>query len=298
MGVDVQACSIESTIDGFLIPCKIWRNKNDELPNIKHRASITAAVLFIHGGMFSKGDCDSHPKLLQALSEDVNMIIITSSFRNGAVEPEKTGKTMQDLVDVSDYFQSNFMPEQRLPYGVIGSSSGGYFALALAAQKILRFDFCIPICPVAHPNRRATYLKNCISQNAKPTAGCGVHTAEAATRILNSQLSFWETEEAMEAAGECLRENNNAVPTLLIMGAADTNVPMHVCELVQAWATRTIVLGGAGHEIQNSPPVAKEGMEDGFQLYLPDIERFVKTVRMELGMGDVNMSTLSDENDS
>jgi len=282
---------VSSTKDGFSIPCKIWRaqktnNNNEEPP--------TAAALFIHGGIFARGDLNSHPAVSRALSETLDMIIITASFRCGDVAPHRTGTSLQDLMDVSRYFRSRVFSsienkgttdKKKIPFGVIGSSSGGYFALALATQNAdITFDFCIPICPVAHPNRRALYLKACISGTASSDYYRlkNVHTVEKAQFILDTQISYWETEEAMEEAGESLRlrrDNINNLhhppPTLLIMGSADKNVPMYVCEFIQAWATRTIIVGGAGHEIQDVPPVNV----DDFQTYLWDIHQFLTTLR-------------------
>ena len=75
----------------------------------------------------------------------------------------------------------------------------------------------------------------------------------------------------MLEAGDLLKTNEKDVPTLLIIGNADLNVPMSVTEDVQAWATRTIVIGGKGHELCDE--VVKGG---GYQCYLPDIDRFLQ----------------------
>ena len=64
--------------------------------------------------------------------------------------------------------------------------------------------------------------------------------------------------------------NNNRVPTLLIIGSADKKVPFDVTNDVQSWATRTIVIGGYGHELCDE--IVKGG---GYYCYLPDIERFL-----------------------
>ena len=64
--------------------------------------------------------------------------------------------------------------------------------------------------------------------------------------------------------------HNNRVPTLLIIGSADKNVPFDVTNDVQSWATRTIVIGGYGHELCDE--IVNGG---GYYCYLPDIERFL-----------------------
>mmetsp|Transcript_19337 Transcript_19337/g.28619 ORF Transcript_19337/g.28619 Transcript_19337/m.28619 type:complete len:287 (+) Transcript_19337:49-909(+) len=267
----VEAVFVNSTKDGYDIPCKIWQAKNDQ---------PRAAAFYVHGGAFANGGCDSHPLMSRALSQTLGITIITASFRCGAVAPYRTGTTLQDLKDVTKYFKKK-VQGTGLPFGVIGSSSGGYFAMELATQvPEFQFDFCIPICPVAHPGRRASYLKDCISGKAasNPYYGQNCHTPEKAEEMLGRQLSYWETDEAMEAAGELFQSyriaNRGVPPTLLIMGAVDKNVPMHVHQLVQAWATRTIIVGGAGHEIQNEPPTG----ELNIKKFLWDIDEFLTIV--------------------
>ena len=39
-------------------------------------------------------------------------------------------------------------------------------------------------------------------------------------------------------------------PTFVVAGAQDKNVPLHLLSGLMGWANRTLVLGGAGHEIQ------------------------------------------------
>mmetsp|Transcript_14224 Transcript_14224/g.21695 ORF Transcript_14224/g.21695 Transcript_14224/m.21695 type:complete len:289 (-) Transcript_14224:33-899(-) len=271
----VEAVFVRSTKDGFDIPCKIWQAK-DNIPKV--------AAFYVHGGAFASGNCDSHPQMANALSQTLGITIITATFRCGEMAPRSTGITLHDLKDVAKYFQEK-VESRNVPFGVIGSSSGGYFALELITTQIpgIKFDFCIPICPVAHPRRRYSYLRDCVSGKAASNNDYGHHShdAETAKNMMERQLSYWETEEAMEIAGEALRWNRIAAgqssgevtPTLLIMGTADKNVPMHVNKYVQAWATRTILIGNAGHEIQNAPPV-----DNDFKKFLGDMDSFLANV--------------------
>jgi pimeloyl-ACP methyl ester carboxylesterase len=172
----------------------------------------------------------------------------------------------------------------KLPFGIIGSSSGGYFALQLcnALDECTDVQFCIPLAPVAHPEARAVYLKHCIDgttpmmTNGKDVYSSLRHTKERAQTILDNQLAYFETFKQMSLAAEAVSKNVNKIPTLLVLGAVDKNVPFTVTQQVQQqWATRTIVIGGMGHAFQNEPP------SDPTQNYMPDIDRFLKIVLNE-----------------
>lgn len=148
---------------------------------------------------------------------------------------------------------------------------GGFFALTLSQSlgpSVV--SFCVPICPVADPYKRVSYLRSSISGRAKSDGYVAFHDPEKSARILEKQLSFWRDDASMREAGEALRTNEGGVPTLLIVGSRDKNVPLDVTADVQAWATRTIVIGGRGHELCDE---LVEG--GGYHCYLPDIDRFL-----------------------
>ena len=88
---------------------------------------------------------------------------------------------------------------------------------------------------------------------------------------MQTQLGFWPDDDSMYQAGENLKRNVNNVPTLLILGSRDKNVPFDVTKMVQRWATRTIVLGGRGHEICDSIDDIRGTYHD----YMGDVERFL-----------------------
>lgn len=162
----------------------------------------------------------------------------------------------------------------RLPVGVIGSSSGGWFALHLCnSMREEPPAFCIPLCPVADPHARAVYLQHCVDSNTSKVYPYR-HAPERAREILKSQLQYFdESLDQMEQAARAVQENLHQVPTLLILASHDLNVPPQAVENVQRqWATRTVVIGnGSGHEIQNAPPA-------GYDSYIPDIDRFLSHV--------------------
>jgi pimeloyl-ACP methyl ester carboxylesterase len=82
---------------------------------------------------------------------------------------------------------------------------------------------------------------------------------------------FWESDKSMMEAGEALHSNEKNVPTLLILASKDKNVPLDVTRTIQSWATRTVVVGGQGHEICDSV----EDLRGTYHDYIPEIERFL-----------------------
>lgn len=79
-------------------------------------------MFFIHGGIFTYGDCHSHPTIANALS-CLGLAVVTASFRNGKEAPHRTNITMRDLNDVIDYVRERW---RDVPFGLVGSSSVSY----------------------------------------------------------------------------------------------------------------------------------------------------------------------------
>lgn len=260
--IKVTKTQVPSSIDddNFQIPIKIFT------PTATANSTHRAVVFFIHGGMFAFGDRDSHPTISHALCK-LGLVVVTASFRNGEEAPHETNVTMRDLIDVVDHCVKTY---KDLPFGLVGSSSGGFFAIHLSQtlDSTNKLAFCIPICPVADPFKRASYLRSSISGSAKSDGYTAVHTPEKSKFILEKQLSFWKSDESMMEARESTRSNTKNVPTLLIIGSADKNVPFAVTNEVQGWATRTVVIGGKGHELCDE-------IVSGYFCYLEDIERFL-----------------------
>merc|ERR1712232_208879 len=150
-----------------------------------------------------------------------------------------------------------------LPIGLVGSSSGGYLALAMARESakahaalsegeaFVNFAFCVALCPVAHPWKRLQYLNSCIRGTAFKDGYMVAHTEEVASAMKAKQTAYWKTEEAMKEAGEELT-TPGMLPTFVVLGGEDKNVPGDVTIGVQAWAKTTFVVGGHGHELQNA----------------------------------------------
>jgi hypothetical protein len=87
-------------------------------------------------------------------------------------------------------------------------------------------------------------------------------------------LGFWEDDTTMRQAGEVLNSSKNGTPTLLIIGSKDKNVPFEVTKVIQSWATRTIIVGGRGHELCDSVEEIRGTYDD----YIPDCMKFLDHV--------------------
>ena len=282
--VHVETVQIVSQdADQFVVNCKIWT------PTAVVNAP-RAAVLFIHGGVFCEGNQDSHTDVTRALVQEAHLAVLTCDFRDGSVATYASHKWLADLKACAVWLHERYHHHHHahtfvLPMGVVGSSSGGWFAMALANQIDMgcgndsMIQFCILLCPVAHPQARAVYLQHC-QQGTTPLAtgkdmyGGLRHAPDKAASMLQKQLRFFESYKQMAFAAERVAHNHHHVPTLLILGAHDQNVPPVVtANVVQNWAWRTVIIGSAGHEVQNIPPPACS-----YDCYLHDINRFLEAV--------------------
>ena len=205
-----------------------------------------AGVVYAHGGCFSEGDCESFEELGRGFARR-GLMVLDTSFRQGAGNPHPGA--LRDLGDVAAWANDKF---NDLTWGVAGSSSGGYLALALAADPLnwgseMEFSFTLALCPVADPLARAEYLRAVINGTSDVDED-NRHTPERAKEILASQLSYFPGGDAEMAAARDLVEEYNG-PLFVVAGAWDKNVPLHVLSGLMDWAERTLVLR-RGHEIQ------------------------------------------------
>ena len=205
-----------------------------------------AGVVYAHGGCFSEGTCESFEELGRGFARR-GLMVLDTSFRQGATNPHPGA--LRDLGDVAAWANDKF---NDLSWGVAGSSSGGYLALALAADPMhwgceMEFYFTLALCPVADPLARAEYLRAVINGTSNVDED-NRHTPERAKEILASQLSYFPGGDAEMAAARDLVEEYNG-PLFVVAGAWDKNVPLHVLSGLMDWAERTLVLR-RGHEIQ------------------------------------------------
>ena len=205
-----------------------------------------AGVVYAHGGCFSEGDCESFEELGRGFARR-GLMVLDTSFRQGAGNPHPGA--LRDLGDVAAWANDKF---NDLTWGVAGSSSGGYMALALAADPFrwgcaMDFSFTLALCPVADPLARANYLRAVINGTSEIEPR---HEPERARQILENQLSYFPggDDQMREAAG--LVNEYAMGQTFVVAGGQDKNVPLHVLSKVIPRASRTLVLGRAGHEVQ------------------------------------------------
>ena len=201
---------------------------------------------------------------------NAGLIVVDTSYRQGSAHPHPAATN--DLADVTRWTRK-LWPEYAV--GVVGSSSGGWYAMAMAAgpPDDIPFPFAIALCPVANPGLRAAYLRSCIALTAEADGYSLYHTPESATSMLETQKGYFETDEAMVSAGDMLnvagKYHNNPTRSLVILGSADKNVPPVVTAALQSWATETVTLGGYGHELQKEPP------SDLKDTYMPRLRQFI-----------------------
>jgi hypothetical protein len=123
--VQIKDITIASTItnDDFSIPIKIYQ------PSANKQQQPRAAVFFIHGGIFALNDASSHPTIATALCELCGLVVVTASFRCGAMAPHGSGVTMRDLRDVVEFVRGGgggmWEGGADVPFGLVGSSSVG-----------------------------------------------------------------------------------------------------------------------------------------------------------------------------
>ena len=205
-----------------------------------------AGVVYAHGGCFSEGDCESFEELGRGFARR-GLMVLDTSFRQGAGNPHPGA--LRDLGDVAAWANDKF---NDLTWGVAGSSSGGYLAMALAADPFrwgcaMDFSFTLALCPVADPLARANYLRAVINGTSEIEPR---HEPERARQILENQLSYFPGGDDQMREARALVNEFAMGQVFIVAGAQDKNVPLHVLSKVIPRANRTLVLGRAGHEVQ------------------------------------------------
>ena len=234
--------------DGHAIDARVYAPAAKEMflrQEPEHGVAF-AGVIYAHGGCFAEGTCESFEQLGRGFARR-GLMVLDTSFRQGATNPHPGA--LRDLGDVAAWARRTF-PD--LAWGVSGSSSGGFFALALAADPRRwgagpgRFAFRLALCPVADPLARAEYLRAVINGTSDVSPR---HEPQRAQEILTNQLSYFPGgDDQMQEAANLVTPT--PFPTLVVAGAQDKNVPLHVLMPLMGWVDRTLVLGERGHEIQ------------------------------------------------
>ena len=235
--------------DGHAIDARVYAPAAKEMflrQEPEHGVAF-AGVIYAHGGCFAEGTCESFEQLGRGFARR-GLMVLDTSFRQGATNPHPGA--LRDLGDVAAWARRTF-PD--LAWGVSGSSSGGFFALALAADPRRwgagpgRFAFRLALCPVADPLARAEYLRAVINGTSDVDPR---HEPERARQILENQLSYFPGGDDQMREARALVNEFAMGQTFVVAGAQDKNVPLHVLSGVMRRAIRTLVLGRAGHEVQ------------------------------------------------
>ena len=239
-----------SARDGHAIDARVYAPASKEIvlrqkPGPSDAHDAFAGVVYAHGGCFAEGDCESFEELNRGFARR-GLLVLSTSFRQGAGSPHPGA--LYDLGDVAAWAHEAF-PD--LAWGVAGSSSGGYMAMALAADPFhwgcaMDFSFTLALCPVADPLARANYLRAVINGTSEIEPR---HEPERARQILASQLSYFPRGDDQMREARHLVEKSAWGPTFVVAGSQDKNVPLHVLTTLMGWADRTLVLR-RGHEIQ------------------------------------------------
>jgi len=200
-------------------------------------AGAFAAVLYARGGCFSEGGVASHAAMARDLAAR-GVVVVAVDFRQGAAHPWPAA--LRDLGDAAAAARALALG---LPLGVAGSSSGGFHALALAADPAAwgatggPFAFCLALCPVFDPLARASYLRACVAGAADDVAA--PHDPARAAEMLTLQGGYFAGGDAeMRAAADLVRGPRGPTPVFAVLGGADRNVPPHVTAIARG-APRT-----------------------------------------------------------
>mmetsp|Transcript_80871 Transcript_80871/g.261877 ORF Transcript_80871/g.261877 Transcript_80871/m.261877 type:complete len:301 (-) Transcript_80871:75-977(-) len=231
------------------------------------RTEPAGAIVYAHGGAFSIGDCESNAAVARALCGSTGCIVVDTSYRQGQAHPNPAA--IQDLEDVTRHVRSG---HPGLRVGVAGSSSGGYFALALSQHPPdgQPYAFCVALNPVAHPGRRREYLERCVGGGAAAAGFALHHGPQRAQAMIEMQTGYWVTDAAADAAGDELGPSEHGTPTMVVLGGQDLNVPPQITMALHRWAHHVLVLGKYGHELCNEVPKHEADS------YIPELQRFVR----------------------
>jgi acetyl esterase/lipase len=195
---------------------------------------ITHVALFLHGGCFQDGDETWNRAQCADLTATLHLPLLTLHYRQDNIV-----EVAEDCHKAHRWLREQY-PEAKV--GIIGGSSGGFYALFLAGCPDA-FDFCVALCPVADPYARYQYLLT------KPV---GVPFEDMCAK----QLRFFRSEFQMRIGSESVSGDPLKIPTLVIVGDSDRNVPLSLSEdwLRTKERIEYIVLQG-GHELCSKPSV-------------------------------------------
>jgi pimeloyl-ACP methyl ester carboxylesterase len=204
-------------------------------------------IYHVYGGCFSGGSPRNGATFAKAMSEHLKIEVWVLDFRKDSLEV-----ALDDMVEVIKNTTSN------TEIVLSGGSSGGWLAHALAASgKLEEFGISVSklmmFCPVADPNERRKYLQACTIEAAvvlypEPFQWkVPVLTPAKALEMLKKQDAFFGEQAAPKL-------DPLHIPTLVVAATHDKNVPIHIILHAMHWASKTIVYGDEGHDLQYKNP--------------------------------------------
>jgi esterase/lipase len=187
-------------------------------------------ILGVHGGCFQDGDENWNKEQSEDLANN-NISVIHVGFRQDSTE-----QSLQDLIYAYHFLKTKY-EYTNLPVGVLGSSSGGFFSIALANnyQHNIKFDFSIHLCPVSKPFQRYKYLQT--SDHPHKTS------------MLEKHLKHFKDERTMRTHGKLTNIKEVHAPMLVITGTKDKNVPVSINKHLMVNKKITCIMLDSGHEI-------------------------------------------------
>lgn len=213
-------------------------------PGVQPKTRIVALVL--HGGCFSQGDETWQAEQCKSWCEKQQWTCVTADFRQTCLI-----ETFQDLHHLVQFVRGEFVLAHESPdsaparLGVIGCSSGGYFALRCAQMTSLHLDFVVALCPVVDPHARYLYLSH---------PECPL-LVERRKQMQTQQGQYFQgsLDKMKQAAQLLMRKSSYRCRTLCIFGESDTNVPLNLiqtfCQMAEHEPLVDVALLPGTHEL-------------------------------------------------
>lgn len=201
----------------------------------------TEPIIFVHGGCFSGGN----PGFAKIIARE----LATATGKRVVVPNHRTDTLSNAVYDIVALYKHLFDGEKVV---LCGGSSGGYLALAAAAQKDLLVHKMVLFCPVANPEARLNYLYECAAPmfGGEPLGSKHKPPGRAAQMIKDQNAFDFDLDNI---------PNNPPVETLVIAGGQDLNVPLDtLTKLLSQPSVQGHIVGSGTHDLQTHLSPATE----------------------------------------
>lgn len=202
-------------------------------------------IFHVHGGAFSSGTDAYGAKMCELMAKaHPKTVVYGLNFRkDGGVDV-----AVDDLVECITTLRTD-----KCRVLVSGGSSGGWFAAkAVEALEGVHVDGLMLFCPILYPEARKRWLESCLL--GAPHVGVpgvtvedslAVPSKDKARKVLDLQNAF---AERIEDA----RLPTSHIPTLMVLGGKDENMPPHLLARAMPLVSVTKVHGELGHRLQEA----------------------------------------------